>query len=78
MSEPSACSGIGIALCRCQDCNGGVDRARFRAPVFPGDVLRLEMTVKKLRGPVSVVRGEATVDGKLVADADIKSMMVDA
>lgn len=55
----------------------GCDDARFRAPVVPGDVLRLEISVEKLRGPVSRVRGEAFVDGKLVAEANITSMMVD-
>ena len=55
----------------------GVEKARFRAPVLPGDVLRLEMTVTKIRGPVSRVHGEAFVDGKLVTEADITSMMVD-
>ena len=55
----------------------GVDNGRFRAPVVPGDALRLEMTVSRLRGPVSRVRGEAFVEGKRVAEADITSMMVD-
>jgi beta-hydroxyacyl-ACP dehydratase FabZ len=57
---------------------GGVDRARFRAPVVPGDVLRLEMDVLKLRGPVSRVAGKALVGDKLVCEAEITSMMVDA
>lgn len=57
---------------------GGVDKARFRSPVRPGDVLRLEMTVKKIRGPVCRVQGEAFVEGELVAEAEITSMMVDA
>lgn len=57
---------------------GGVDKSRFRAPVVPGDALRLEMTVLKLRGPVSRVRGEAYVEDRLVTDAEITSMMVDA
>lgn len=56
----------------------GVDGARFRAPVTPGDVLRLEMTVNRIRGPLARVRGEAFVEGRLVAEADITSMMVDA
>ena len=55
-----------------------MDKARFRAPVRPGDQLRLEMTVKKIRGPVCRVNGEAFVDGELVAEAEITSMMVDA
>jgi 3-hydroxyacyl-[acyl-carrier-protein] dehydratase len=57
---------------------GGVDKARFRAPVVPGDVLRLVMTVDRLRGPVSRVDGEAFVGDRLVAEAQITSMMVDA
>ena len=57
---------------------GGVDKARFRAPVVPGDTLRLEMKVLKIRGPVCRVQGEAFVGDKRVADATITSMMVDA
>jgi 3-hydroxyacyl-[acyl-carrier-protein] dehydratase len=56
----------------------GCDEARFRAPVVPGDVLRLEVTVGRIRGPVSRIRGEAFVEGKLVAEAEITSMMIDA
>lgn len=56
---------------------GGVESARFRAPVGPGDVLTLVVTVVKIRGPVSRVRGEAFVGDRLVADAEITSMMVD-
>ena len=55
----------------------GADGVRFRAPVTPGDVLRLEMTVNRIRGPLARVRGEAFVEGRLVAEADITSMMVD-
>ena len=57
---------------------GGVEKARFRAPVHPGDQLRLELTVLKLRGPVSKVQGCASVDGRIVTEAVITSMMVDA
>jgi beta-hydroxyacyl-ACP dehydratase FabZ len=57
---------------------GGADGTRFRAPVVPGDVLRLVIDVLKIRGPVSRVRGTAFVEGKLVAEAEITSMMVDA
>jgi beta-hydroxyacyl-ACP dehydratase FabZ len=57
---------------------GGADKARFRVPVVPGDVLRLEIEVLKIRGPVSRVQGRAHVEGRLVAEAEITSMMVDA
>ena len=56
----------------------GIDRARFRRPVVPGDQLRLELTVLKYR-PHSYIklRGEALVDGQLVAEAHISSSLVD-
>jgi 3-hydroxyacyl-[acyl-carrier-protein] dehydratase len=57
---------------------GGVDKARFRSPVVPGDQLRLEMEVLKLRGPVSRVAGRAHVGDRLACEAEITSMMVDA
>ena len=56
----------------------GCDDARFRAPVVPGDVLRLQIDVERIRGPVSRIRGEAFVAGKLVTEAVITSMMIDA
>jgi beta-hydroxyacyl-ACP dehydratase FabZ len=56
---------------------GGVESARFRLPVLPGHVLRLEIEVLKIRGPVSRVAGRALVEGKLAAEAEITSMMVD-
>jgi beta-hydroxyacyl-ACP dehydratase FabZ len=55
----------------------GIDGARFRRPVVPGDVLTMTLTVTRLRSRVCKMRGEATVDGVLVAEADIKSAIVD-
>jgi 3-hydroxyacyl-[acyl-carrier-protein] dehydratase len=49
----------------------GVDGFRFRRPVVPGDQLRLEVTMQKLRGPIGKLRGRATVDGSLVAEGEI-------
>ena len=55
----------------------GIDGAKFRRPVVPGDQLRLELTVLKLRPRYIKLRGEAYVDGQLVAEAEISSSLVD-
>jgi 3-hydroxyacyl-[acyl-carrier-protein] dehydratase len=55
----------------------GIDGARFRRPVVPGDQLRLELTVLRLRPRYIRLRGEAYVDGVLVAEALIASSLVD-
>ena len=49
----------------------GIDNFRFRRPVVPGDTLRLEVALTKMRGPVGKISGRATVDGQLVAEGDI-------
>ena len=43
---------------------GGVNKAKFRGKVVPGDVLTLEVEMIKVKGPVGVAKGTATVDGK--------------
>jgi len=55
----------------------GIDKCRFRNPVIPGDQLRLEVTVLKSRGRYFKMRGEALVDGKLVAEAELSCTVVD-
>ena len=57
---------------------GGIEGAKFRKPVFPGDQLRLELTVTGHKGPVWKMHGEATVDGKLCAQADVTASIMDA
>ncbi|MGE5233455.1 MAG: 3-hydroxyacyl-ACP dehydratase FabZ [Acidobacteriota bacterium] len=54
----------------------GVERARFRRPVVPGDQLRLEVTVDRARSDYARLSGKATVDGQLAAEATIASAMV--
>ena len=54
----------------------GLDKVRFKRPVEPGDQLRLELTVLKRRGSFWRMLGVATVDGKLVAEAEISAMEV--
>jgi len=49
----------------------GVDGARFRKPVIPGDRLQLDSVVTKCRGKIWGFHVEATVDGARVAEADI-------
>jgi beta-hydroxyacyl-ACP dehydratase FabZ len=55
----------------------GIDEARFRRPVVPGDQLRLTMEVVKLRARMCKMRGKAEVDGELVAEAEIMSGLVE-
>jgi 3-hydroxyacyl-[acyl-carrier-protein] dehydratase len=47
----------------------GIDSARFRKPVVPGDQLRIEVTVLNWRSTAVKMRGVATVDGKLACEA---------
>jgi beta-hydroxyacyl-ACP dehydratase FabZ len=56
---------------------GGVDKARFRKPVVPGDQLILECIVLQRRMNTVKLRGTAKVDGNVVAEAELLSMLVD-
>ena len=56
---------------------GGVDKARFRKPVLPGDQLRLECEVIHQRASTVKLRCVAKVEGNVVAEADLLSVMVD-
>jgi len=54
-----------------------IDKAKFRSPVTPGDRLDYEISVIKNRGKIWVLNGKAFVDGNLVAEAELKAMIVD-
>ena len=54
----------------------GIDEAKFRAPVFPGSVLKLRIEVLRL-GRAGKFRGEAFVDGKLAAEGEMTFALVD-
>jgi beta-hydroxyacyl-ACP dehydratase FabZ len=54
----------------------GLDNVKFKRPVEPGDQLRMELTILKRRGTFWKMQGVATVDGKLVAQAEISAMEV--
>lgn len=53
----------------------GIDKARFRKPVVPGDQLVIEIVWTKRRGNVSRMSGKANVHGKLVAEAEVMAMI---
>jgi len=55
----------------------GIDGARFRRPIVPGDQIRYVLTVKKLKSRTCLMRGEAYVEDNLAAEAEILSAMVD-
>jgi len=55
----------------------GIDKAKFRRPVVPGDAIRLHVEVLKLRSRTCLMRGEAFVEDRLVAEAEIFSSMGD-
>jgi len=55
----------------------GIDKAKFRAPVVPGDQLRLELEVTRRRGDrVWAFLGRATVNGRLAAQAELQAMII--
>ncbi len=55
----------------------GIDRARFRRPVIPGDQLRFEVEIVQLRRQVCRMKAAAYVEGKLAAEAELSSVVVD-
>jgi 3-hydroxyacyl-[acyl-carrier-protein] dehydratase len=56
----------------------GIDGAKFRKPVLPGDQLRYHVKKTRSRGRAWRFFAEAKVDGKTVAEAEISAMIVDA
>lgn len=55
----------------------GIDKARFRRPVVPGDTLRLEVTALRVGTKIQRMLGVASVDGKVTAEAEIMSVIAD-
>lgn len=50
---------------------GGINKAKFRSPVEPGCLLKLETKIIKLKGPLGIGEAKAYVDDKLVAQAEL-------
>jgi 3-hydroxyacyl-[acyl-carrier-protein] dehydratase len=55
----------------------GIDKAKFRRPVIPGDRLDLEVSIVHHRSNVWKFHGEALVEGTLCAQADLLASVVD-
>ena len=49
----------------------GIDKAKFRRKVLPGDVLELETSIVKVKGPVGIGQAVARVNGKTAAQAEL-------
>ena len=54
-----------------------VDRCKFRRPVVPGDQLRIEAEILNLKSRICKCRAVATVDGRVCAEAELLSTLVD-
>ena len=50
---------------------GGIKNARFRRKVVPGDRLKLEVEIIKIKGPVGIGKGTATVDGVVACECEL-------
>ena len=55
----------------------GIERARFRQPVVPGDTLTLEVTALRIGSRIQRMRGEAKVEGRIMAEAEIMSVVAE-
>ena len=55
----------------------GIDSAKFRRPVVPGDTLMLEVTALRIGSKVQKMRGVASVDGQVTAEAEIMCIVAD-
>ena len=54
-----------------------IEEAKFRQPVIPGDQLRIEMKLLRLKTTIAKLQGTATVDGRIVAEATLMCKMTD-
>lgn len=55
----------------------GIDKCRFKRQVKPGDTLKLEVEIVRLKGPIGKGKAVATVDGELACEAEIMFAIVD-
>lgn len=50
---------------------GGIDKARFKRQILPGDIVTLDVEIIKIKGSIGVGKAIATVDGKKAVSAQI-------
>ena len=55
----------------------GIDGVRFKRPVVPGDTLRLEVQLEKMRRNIGRAKGVATVDGQLACEGELLFALID-
>ncbi|MFQ5650380.1 MAG: 3-hydroxyacyl-ACP dehydratase FabZ [bacterium] len=55
----------------------GIEKAKFRKPVVPGDQLRFEVELLKTRRAIFWMKGKALVDGKLACEAQVSAAIMD-
>ncbi len=55
----------------------GIDNARFRRPVVPGDQLRLEVELTVMRQKLFKMNAKATVEGQVAAEAEMSAMVLE-
>jgi len=53
-----------------------INNAKFRKPVVPGDQLRLEVTMLRLKSRVCHIRGKALVDGEIVVEGEVMASLM--
>jgi 3-hydroxyacyl-[acyl-carrier-protein] dehydratase len=56
----------------------GIDRTRFRRPVFPGETIRIEITIIQRRDPIWKFHGVAWVDEEKAAETTLKGGLLDS
>jgi 3-hydroxyacyl-[acyl-carrier-protein] dehydratase len=54
---------------------GGINKCRFKGKVVPGDKLRLETKIIRQKGPMGIGQATSSVDGKVVAAAELTFMV---
>jgi 3-hydroxymyristoyl/3-hydroxydecanoyl-(acyl carrier protein) dehydratase len=54
-----------------------LDKAKFRRGVYPGDQMRIEVEVLRLRPSMSACRARVLVDGQVCSEAEIRSVLTD-
>lgn len=81
--QVEAMAQVGAIMMLCDPENVGqtpffmsLERAKFRRPIYPGDQMRIEVQALRMRRQMGACRGQIHVDGRLCAEAEIRSVLV--